>query len=449
MSPITMLRTLALFLACAFPVLAGCSSPIGEAGFNSTTGKHFSTWYTDHRVKFLENPKVCTDCHGADIKGGISGVSCFSANFSGLTCHANGPSSHPAGWASPSSHGALAKNAPNALTTSGFSACQICHGSDFAGGLVVKTCLNTGGCHGAGVMSPHPASWLTGTYTHINTDTRNAAVCALCHTNGANSPIAPPSPPAQAGTTPGCFNNSLCHGAAGHPAGWAFANNHGPAAKAAPNAVTMSGFSTCQSCHGNLFTGGVSNLSCLTCHPPGKKGTPPPHSYPWVTGSMYVHTTTDQGNAPVCALCHANGANSPIPPPSPPASAGIAPGCFNNTLCHALAGHTAGWANPAQHGANAKLAPNAATPAGFSVCQTCHGNTFTGGTSGQTCLRTVGCHGAGTNGTPPHAFPWSPDSTYRHNTTNQANAPVCALCHRSKAGTAGCFNSTLCHGSQN
>jgi hypothetical protein len=78
------------------------------------------------------------------------------------------------------------------------------------------------------------------------------------------------------------------------------------------------------------------------------------------------------------------------------------------------------------------------------VCQTCHGSDFTGGTALQTCLNTAGCHGVGVMS--PHPSSWSPDSTYKHNTTNQANAPVCALCHRSNAGTAGCFNNTLCHG---
>ena len=426
MSPITMKRTLVIVLAGAFLALAGCSTPNQQtSGFNTTTGKHTETWYTDHRAAFLQNPQGCSECHGADFRGGISVVSCFSSNFSGLTCHANGPSNHPANWPSPAIHGAAAKAAPDPATMSGFSTCQICHGTDFSGGFIQTIVCSA--CHGG--SAPHPVSWMTatGTYTHTTTNAGNAAVCAQCHRNGNNSPIAKPSPPAPAGTAPGCFNATLCHGAAGHPAGWSLPAAHGASAKAAPNAATMSGFSTCQPCHGTLFTGGVSNTVCSDCH-----GGSAPHPISWATATgTYTHSTTNTGNAPVCALCHQSAAGTP--------------GCFNNTLCHGAMGHPAGWADPAQHGAKAKLAPNAATPAGFSVCQTCHGDLFTGGISGQTCLNTVGCHGSGVQS--PHPSQWSPDSPYKHNTTNEANAPVCFLCHQTGgAGTPGCFNDTLCHG---
>jgi predicted CxxxxCH...CXXCH cytochrome family protein len=220
-------------------------------------------------------------------------------------------------WGSPDVHGAAAMKQAN-----GFTSCQECHGTDFQGGIASSSCFS---CHG--VNAPHArAPWRGGARTHTNTDQGNAALCAQCHTNGANSSMIP-LPAAPAGTSPGCFNNTLCHATPGHAAGWSTPAQHGIAAKAQPSAA--GGFALCQSCHGSDFTGGKTQTSCFTCH-----GVSAPHSpAPWL-GGTYTHTTTEPGNASVCALCHTNGANSSRQP-SPPAPAGTAPGCFNNTLCHA------------------------------------------------------------------------------------------------------------------
>ncbi len=461
MSPIISRSNMMLILAAALvALLAACSSQNSQAIFDPQTGKHPANWLQTHPTNFLNKPSQCTECHGADLHGGTSGVSCFSASFGGVGCHASGPGhADPVAWANPAQHGVAAKAAPNSAAMQGFSTCQLCHGINFAGGFG-QTCLNTAGCHGVGVMSPHPVSWSSGTastYHHNTTDPLNAPVCALCHTAGANSPIAPPSPPAPAGTAPGCFNSTLCHGELGHPAGWAVPTQHGAAAKAAPNAQNGTGFSTCQTCHGANFTGGISLQTCLNtagCHGVGVQS---PHPAVWAssTTGTYHHTTTDQGNASVCGLCHTNGAISPIPAPSPPPAPGTPAGCFNATLCHGAAGHPVNWALPASHGTNAKAAPNPATASGFSVCQSCHGNDFTGGVSLQTCLNTAGCHGVGVNA--PHAFPWKSTSTLKHSTTDPSNGPVCGLCHLGNPATPvyaplppganpGCFNSTLCHG---
>ncbi len=332
---------------------------------------------------------------------------------------------HAAGWSGAGTHGAAAKKAD------GFSSCQECHGSDFSGGMADTACSS---CHG--VNAPHPPKpWRdSSTYTHTSTDEGNASICALCHTNGANSSVQP-SPAAAAGTAPGCFNNTLCHGTVGHAAGWSDPAQHGASAKSQAN-----GFASCQECHGTDFSGGIANTACSSCH-----GVNAPHpAAPW-RDSTYTHTTTNEGNATVCALCHTNGANSSVQP-SPAAAARTAPGCFNNTLCHGTVGHAAGWSDPAQHGASAKSQAN-----GFASCQECHGTDFSGGIANTACSS---CHGVNA----PHPpKPWR-DGTYTHTTTNEGNATVCALCHTNganssvqpsppaAAGTApGCFNSTLCH----
>ena len=347
-----------------------------------------------------------------------------------------------ANWSNPDVHGEWAKRP---VTENGFASCQDCHGSDFAGGNSQRTCMNTAGCHGAGVNAPHPAAWAGGTRTHQTTDQSNAPVCAGCHTNGANSPIALPTP-APAGTAPGCFNNTLCHGA-GHPAGWNSPDQHGASAKS-----QASGFSGCKTCHGPNFSGSGSAPTCLNtaaCH--GATVTAPHSPAPW-RGGTRTHTNTNEGNAAACADCHTGGANlTSIPaPPTPPA--GTPAGCFNNTLCHAQIGHAAGWANPGTHGAAANSAPSATAMQGFTSCQACRGANFAGGTA-TTCLNTAGCHGTGVNS--PHArAPWI-SSAMTHTSTNTANATICGGCHEGETGNGnhpyttpgpvGCFDSTLCH----
>ncbi|NNG47767.1 MAG: hypothetical protein HKM86_11725 [Deltaproteobacteria bacterium] len=282
-------------------------------------------------------------------------------------------------------HGDDAKAVPGATT--GFNYCQVCHGTgtDFAGGSSEISCYT---CHGA--SAPHPASWRTGdTYVHTTVAEGNASVCAFCHTDGANSPIPPPSPPAPGGTPPGCFNSTLCHGAGGapHPMGGTWvtappaAQPHGDDAKAVPGATT--GFNYCQVCHGTGtdFAGGSSGTSCYPCH-----GASAPHPASWRTGDIYVHTTVAEGNASVCAFCHTGGANSPIPPPSPPAPGGTPPGCFNSTLCHGDAvpagTHGTGWLDSdnsaAFHGSfvtQTTCETAACHPiSGHPTCTTCHFN---------------------------------------------------------------------------
>jgi predicted CxxxxCH...CXXCH cytochrome family protein len=254
---------------------------------------------------------------------GVVGFLCLLL-FAGCSSTANNASTidpntgrHAAGWASADAHGAKVKTGVD-----GFSSCQSCHGRNFSGGISKISCFS---CHG--VDAPHaPAPWRGGTQTHTTTDTSNAPVCAQCHANGALSSVQPASPAPQ-GTAPGCFNNTLCHAAVGHAAGWSAPDQHGATAKAQPG--SSAGFASCETCHSSDFSGGLANTSCFTCH--GGSG---PHPTSWITG-VYTHTSTDTGNAPVCAQCHTNGAHSPIAPPSPAAPAGTAPGCFNNTLCHA------------------------------------------------------------------------------------------------------------------
>lgn len=391
-----------LLLGAAF---AGCSKTHKDVLFTPGVG-HPEGWIDDHGKAYRKDAARCVECHGVDLKGGISAVSCFSTSINNVACHAAGPQAfiHPDGWGAAKQHGPVAKAAPGAAA--GLAWCQGCHGQDFAGGGVNTPCA---GCHG--VPAPHPrAPWRGSPYTHVTTNGGNAGVCAGCHrrSNG----------------TPGCFNGTLCHTQRGvHPAGWSSPANHGAAAKRPPGAST--GFAYCAGCHGSDFRGNGAGVSCFGCHEVNA-----PHSpAPWRNG--FTHTTTAQGNAAICLPCHRNA----HPPPN------TQPGCFNNTLCHP---HEPGWADPSQHGAGAKQRPSPTR--GFPACQSCHGRLFDGGVPGGSCYR---CH---TRPAPHSPAPWRGSRTHTNTWTSQGgggNTSVCALCHRKPNAAPSlpnnCFNNSLCH----
>ena len=312
--------------AVAFALLfLGCAKANGQAARLDESGKHPANWVDQHWIEFNKNPAQCTSCHGsasdAAASGGIAKVTCFACH------HKTGPK-HPTGWKAAAQHGTQGAMALPGLGT-GMTHCAVCHGSDYRDAAALSV-----SCYQCHKKAPHPdkpwhgvtASGSPSDSNHAATDPGNAAACAQCHSNGANSDLKPPTPVVAA---PGCYNNTLCHGNnPGHVVGWSLASMHGRGfAQAAPGAVT--GFAYCVTCHGSTYSNGVAT-SCLTCH------TKAPHpNAPWngATAASVRHTATDPGNAPECFKCHVGGNNSTLKP-VPPAPAGTAPGCFNNTMCH-------------------------------------------------------------------------------------------------------------------
>jgi hypothetical protein len=428
MSPVTRSRTvLACLLALCALLAVGCSKKRGTP-FDADAG-HPDDWVANHGAAY-RTTGGCAECHGDDLFGGISSVSCFSSARGAQACHSGGPGGHPVGWL----------QVHSVTDPSQAAACAVCHKNP--ANTLPPNCFNNSLCHGD--KSGHPANWLT---THTVTDPSMASTCARCHDNKTNT--LPPNcfnnslchgpksnhppgwitthaktNPAQAAAcapchqsqpgTPGCFNNTLCHGDKGHPAGWDSPSLHGAAAKAA------NGFVSCEACHGATFTGGSSGQSCFPCH-----GWTAPHARSTWIGGGTAHTTTNQTNAPVCAQCHDNPQNS------------LAPGCFNASLCHGPQGtHPAGWLNASQHGAVAKAAPGPSS--GIASCKGCHGAGYNGG-SGPSCLT---CHG----GSAPHPKSnWTGESG-RHRSTNTGNTSACAQCHGQIAGSPNCLNVNGCHG---
>jgi predicted CxxxxCH...CXXCH cytochrome family protein len=384
-------------LIAAAMILCSCSTANDDAVELDASGKHQENWFVDHRAAFLSSSSKCSGCHGSDLRGGISRVSCFSPLFNGQTCHAKGPSGHPAGWRDPGLHGATAKSQPG--TESGFSSCRNCHGSDFAGGVAGVSCFSastaSGACHvrnSVAVGSPHsPLPWRTypsPTHTDTVDDAAgsNATVCAFCHTAGRN--LRTPIIASYASGTPGCFNSTLCHGVMRHPLGWAQPKNHGETAK--------SNLAYCQQCHADKPLGG-----------PG-------------SGPRF--------NVPLGRL--SDGANT---------------GC---EVCHAqLAAHPRVLQIPSVFGVITTLNPVGTpwylhckvSPSGFDACTRCHGADLDGrgGVPGATactfCHRNgipntlkncTSCHGQPPNGT---AYPNTASAHASHSALNVS--VICGECH--------------------
>ena len=458
--------TLSLILLAAFAGIAGCGSDTSPDTMVSPPGWVVVPSGGQHAksatLTYIDNGGItsCAECHGADLSGGTSKVSCFG-NPSG--CH-HGP---VAGWvaAPPAAqeHGAAAKRAPG---SSGFVSCQICHGNNFAGTAGGPTCLNNAACHGAGVVSPHARTpWRGSPYTHTDTvEEGNAPVCYQCHaytgTANPNNPHIPPAP-APTGTAPGCLNGTMCHNqssAAPHSMGSTWLNAgtgfHGTDAK--------SDLASCQGCHGTPgtinFNGGSAPTACSTCHTASKA-----HPTDWqglrtINGVTITHRTS--GNRDVaCAICHNTTGPGTGPNPS-------APSCFSASFTNALgqarschsggpgsAPHALGatWLNPATggsafHGTTAK--------ANLLSCQTCHGTPprgFSGGTGATTACTT--CHTTAE----AHPTDWQgvraiSTASITHRTSGNQTA-ACGICHSVTAPGTGpnpaapsCFSSSHTNG---
>ena len=90
--------------------------------------------YTDvslHAADYKNNPDKCKICHGADWKGGISEKSCFS-------CHdSENIHPHAEGWGNITTHGV------KYFGSKGLACQGACHGIDLKGGLSQVSCSNS------------------------------------------------------------------------------------------------------------------------------------------------------------------------------------------------------------------------------------------------------------------------------------------------------------------
>ncbi len=249
MSPINKITILGvLILAGALVHGCGSSTPNSQAAFSATAQQHKAGWLpAGHMTAAQSDETACTECHGSDLSGGISGVSCSQ-------CHLGGVNSvHPETWSqntatAHASYVASNGNAPCANIN--------CHGADLTG--VAGSGPSCTSCHMGGVGSVHPTDWGALTYYEhaLYTNTTGTASCANASCHGA-------ALTGVSGSGPSCTSCHLGGVYSVHPADWATdITNHA-------QYVASKGASSCQNvtCHGaNLEGVYASGPGCYVCH---------------------------------------------------------------------------------------------------------------------------------------------------------------------------------------
>ncbi len=223
-------------------VLGGCGSSNSDAPV--FLGTHPLGWENPlvHGPSYVLKPEQCTECHGKDLRGGISKADCISCHWqdpANQKVHIPMPdpafpASSPQSWELV--HGRYAKLAPGGGAFTGFVSCRNCHGGEFTGTILSDdaSCINVS-CHkmvGYPDLPPHSGSWndpfnFIGA-KHWTTDPANASVCFQCHNreqgphiwlDGTAQPtdiipnlLTPSTGNPDPLAAPGCFNNTLCHG---------------------------------------------------------------------------------------------------------------------------------------------------------------------------------------------------------------------------------------------
>jgi predicted CxxxxCH...CXXCH cytochrome family protein len=288
----TRLGISALLAVSVMILAAGCGDPKNDA-FNPDTGKHKAEWLPEqHSIAassgttslgaLIPSTESCTECHGADLSGGISNVSC-------TTCHLGGPTAiHPSVW-DPIylTHG---PSVSTGVTTIASCANQYCHGTNLAGvvnsGPSCSSChswpydpttVTCGACHRIppdGTKFPNLAG------KHGKHATSNTSSCDICH-NGASSYV-------------GDHHNNVIN--------FSFLAAYTPKTLLTPtfNATAK----TCSniSCHGgqitpSWYTGSIDvNAQCSSCH---QSGTTQYNSY-----NSGEHSNHMGMSGVVCTYCH-------------------------------------------------------------------------------------------------------------------------------------------------
>jgi predicted CxxxxCH...CXXCH cytochrome family protein len=429
-------------LLAAF-VLIGCGSGKASSVAQYYGDYHPVGWISAHGGQAVAGIDTCTKCHEISILKVGSGVpTCLTTG-----CHHQ---SVP-GFADPALHGVRAKMAADATTGGSLVSCQICHAKDFSGGPSANACS---ACHG--VSAPHPPKpWRTSggsVYSHTSTDPSNAAVCAQCHYPGSpNNPAGHPSSPAPAGTQPGCYNATLCHGAnaAPHPvpflAGQTDSKSNGhltvTAAAFAADCATCHAYSgssplasapLCNVCHktADPTATGTNAGTCLSCHTgtAGLPNGPGGSSFPSIAGAHVKHMAL--ATALTCDTCHAGSgtgtpthytnANGRIGVPAGPAPVAIDLLYTAKTGGNpAFSGSSLTCSNVSCHGGQVTPGWQNGSINTGSQCTSCHAVASSAGTITQ-YNDAFGRHSIGT-----------------HNATVPANAIACTTCHNMSNGSPG------------
>lgn len=184
MSQIAIVRICLLLLTIT---VVGCGTSNNQTTFDADKQAHPVGWLVTHEaaVPTEASSANCTECHGSELNGGISNISC-------TMCHMDGPfAAHPTEWADP-----IALNHSYDAIVSGGKPCANinCHGADLMGGRSGPSCTS---CHIGGTMAYHPPQWAHGDYATVNGDqscrnmychgpnlegvTNSGWACSQCH----------------------------------------------------------------------------------------------------------------------------------------------------------------------------------------------------------------------------------------------------------------------------
>lgn len=281
-------------LAAAATALFACAKGNSDAPVVDNSGKHPADWIAQHGAVALPSTSACKECHGAELTGGISRISCMSAaTIQGFGCHATNPadnpghSFHPANWIP--EHKATA-----AVST---ASCTQCHASDLTGGIAKVGCMSAGS---------------NGFKCHVTSPAATPSGCISCHNGDRGVSVAPFGPndtkPSIA-TYPTAPNHNN-----GHSTHTGLVNAAGAQYVGCSSCHTGAGYGTAVHANGtaNIALAGIyaaktgtfsydpanGTCSAASCH--GGQVTPS-----WSTGSINVDTD--------CLKCHELGTASQTP----------------------------------------------------------------------------------------------------------------------------------------
>ena len=266
----------------------------GAVDVNASHGEGWSA-PDQHGRSANANLAACRACHGQDLEGGTTGVSCNSCHggtawqSTCTFCHGDAtrtanPAAPPVGTQGETTTtsvavGAHAKHLGGGAV-GGAVACTECHAVPTGIAHVDGTATVTfGAAASRGSLQPvWDGSGCASTYCHGTTISggtnktptwtagEGEATCGTCHG------VPPPAPHTTSTACGGChggytvasvnatthLNGSVDATGSGHPAGWSAPTQHGYAANAE--------LASCRACHGHDSTGGTSTVSCNSCH---------------------------------------------------------------------------------------------------------------------------------------------------------------------------------------
>jgi hypothetical protein len=167
-----LVTVIVLFSIMVALLLSGCTDPAADGlhGSESHSNTYHPTGWKDnpqHGSDFSTDPQNCKACHGEDLGGGTSGVSCAD-------CHHN--DDYPYHY-----HDGIAGGATH-ITLEG---CDGCHGNDFTGGHSGQSC-STAACHTDRVTCSNPGCHQTLQSHPVHTVANNKGPSAMacdgtCH----------------------------------------------------------------------------------------------------------------------------------------------------------------------------------------------------------------------------------------------------------------------------